>query len=267
MSNGEQGLDDEQARRLGQYLILKQQWLKTWGVIVQTSRTIKVQTPVAKPPQPRPYLIVTEVEKPSKLSVMVERAKAVTPDFICALLGTGSCVFLGLATTAEVAAAPVSGGGSLALAALTWAGAGASAAGAGMAWGRVINGLTDPELNEILDSETYWNEVSLAFDVISIASLSAARFPAIVALYKESKITGKSVFELMRGMNRASRKRVAQELMRASGETGKSISVSTINAVIQKQLLEAVSTALSVLGSAYGGSINKAYSLTTALIR
>jgi len=266
MSTTSEGITDQQARNLARYLILKSPWLHEWGVIVQTNRTLKIQNPFAQRPEPRPYVILTVVNQVGTAQVLLSRAKNVLPDLGAALLGTGSCILLGVATATGVAATPVTGGGSMALAVLTKVGAGASAASAGLAWGRVINGMTDPELNEILDSQLYYDQVAMALDLISIGTLSASRFPALFAIYRESKRTGKSVVSLLRGMNRASRKRVAQELMAATNASGKGISKDAIAAVIRKELLETVATALSVVNSGATGSINRGIAVTTALV-
>ena len=92
-------------------------------------------------------------------------------------LSCGAAVLAGAASASGVAAAPVTGGASLAVTVLTWAGAVATAAQCGIATGRVINELVDPRANDILDSEVWVQRSTQILDAVSLVGGTATDTP------------------------------------------------------------------------------------------
>jgi len=118
-------------------------------------------------------------------------------------LSCGAMVAAGAASASGVAAAPVTGGASLAITVLTWAGAVATAAQCGIATGRVINELIDPRANDILDSDPWVQRTTQIIDVVSVAGGVASLGQAAQAAVRLSRASGRPLRQIIQGMNRA----------------------------------------------------------------
>ena len=189
------------------------------------------------------------------------------------VLSCGSAILAGAAATSGVAAAPLTGGGSLALTVLAYAGAVASAAQCGISIGRVFNELTVPVSNDILDSSEWYTTTADILDGVALAGGLASFGQAAQSAIRLSRTSGRPLRAIIRGMNRAERKRLAQDIARytgraetrrqflrlaRSGAIPRIFSRQEINRAVLSHLLESIGYALTITGSsAYGGLINQ----------
>lgn len=187
-------------------------------------------------------------------------------------LSCGAMVAAGAASATGVAAAPVTGGASLAITVLVWAGAVATAAQCGIATGRVINELLDPRANDILDSEPWVQRSSQILDAISLAGGVASLGQAAQAAIRLGRTSGRPLRQILQGMNRAERRRLAQDIARYTNQAttrrqfirmarqGRIPSIFTrqqVGRAVQEQLLSAISSALGITGSASSGVVRE----------
>jgi hypothetical protein len=186
-------------------------------------------------------------------------------------LSCGSAVMAGVASIAGVAAAPLTGGASTAISVLAYAGALASAAQCGIAIGRIFNESVDPNLNQVLDRSEWMKATSDILDGISLAAAAASLGSVAQSAIRLSRTSGRPLHEIVRGMTRAERKRLAEDIARytgkaqtrkafirmsRAGQIPKIFSQQQINDAVIEQLLNAVSSALDVAGSAKDGLIH-----------
>ncbi|MFT5327984.1 MAG: hypothetical protein ACI8P0_005890, partial [Planctomycetaceae bacterium] len=169
------------------------------------------------------------------------------------------------------AAAPVTGGASGVVSVLTFSAAVATAAQCGISSGRVINEIFDPAANDRLDSLAWFEATSNTLDAISIAGGFASLGQAAQAAIRSSRSSGKSISQVVKGLSRAERKRLAQDLAKYSGQAptrkqfirltrqGKLPKIIRRQAISQAALnesLNAVGVGLSMIGSGTSGNIH-----------
>jgi len=193
-------------------------------------------------------------------------------ELLMAGLSCGAAFFAGVAGAAGVAAAPVTGGASAALTVVVWAGSAATAAQCGMSTGRVLNEIFDPRANEILDSDPRVQRTSAALDAISVAGGVASLGQAAQVAIRLSRTSGRPLTQILKGMNRAERKRLAQDIARytktaatrrqfirlaRAGKVEKVFSTQRVNKAVLEQLLSSVSAGLTMIGSGSKGVIRE----------
>ena len=148
---------------------------RTLGIVFEGRGMTQV---VREPPIPlglRTWILLREEEVPESAASAATAAAQPAPsnlggELLNMGLSCGSAVLAGVAVAGGAGAAPVTGGASLAITVLAWAGAVATAAQCGIATGRVINEIFDPGANEqYLDSEEWYQNASAALDAISVA--------------------------------------------------------------------------------------------------
>lgn len=194
-------------------------------------------------------------------------------------LGTscGAAILTGVAAAGGVAATPLTGGTSLALTTLAWAGATATAAQCGISIGRFVNEWDDPRNNQILDENAYYQYGSTALDTVSIVGGASSVKGAVKFGHNLSKATGKPIVETLRGSDkiaRGARKRLPRIMaesknpglsskqfkrMVRDGKAPKVFRTHEITREVNTRLLESVSAVLSGMGSSASdtGIINK----------
>ncbi len=188
-------------------------------------------------------------------------------------INCGSAVLTGAATAAEVAATPVSGGTSLLLVTVTGAGAVATSLQCGLSTGRVIDHFIDPEYTALLDSEEWYNTANDVLDIVADVGAVASVGVAVQGLIRLQRASGRSFKAILKGMNRAERKRLARELAEYAGKksskqikalvrAGELASIytqKTVDMALKKWLLDSISSALTIAGSAGMGVVQKAF--------
>lgn len=187
-------------------------------------------------------------------------------------LSCGSAVLAGTAATASTGAAPLTVGASVAFTYLATAAAIASAAQCGYSTGRVFNAIFTPDSNTLLDNSEWVQRTTQVLDAISLAGGVASLGQGARAVLRLSRSSGKPIREVIRGLNRAGRKQLAQDLAAYAGKAatrkqflrlakaGKVTKVFTrnqISSALASHLLDAIGTVLTTAGSFRSGLGNK----------
>ena len=185
-------------------------------------------------------------------------------------LSCGAAVVSWVAVVGSAAAAPVSGGGSTFITYLSWGAAIASSAQCANSTVRVYNETTRPELNDWLDSQEWYATTSTVIDVVSITGAAAATGATIKLVLATRRATGKTLTEVLGGLNRQQRKLLTEELIRAqnpgisnktlkifvrAGKYPKRFTQLQLSHATRRQLQDALAAALSFSGSAATGTI------------
>ena len=141
-----------------------------------------------------------------------------------------------------------------------------------MSAGRLLNEIFDPNANQILDSDPWVQRTSAALDAISIAGGAGSLGQAAKAAIRLSKTSGRPLVKIVQGMNRAERKRLAQDVAKytntattrkqfvrlaRSGKIPKIFTVQQVNSAVLSELLSSVSAGLSMIGSGNSGVIHE----------
>jgi hypothetical protein len=228
------------------------------------------------PPGLQTWIIMREREVPAPSSgppaPPTPEESRLGPELLNMGLSCGAAVMTGAAAATGGAAAPVTGGASLAVTALVWFGAAATAAQCGIATGRVLNELIDPQANDILDSEEWVQRSSQILDAISIAGGVASLGQAGQAAVRLSRASGRPLRYTIGQMGRAERHRLAQDIARYTGQAQtrrqffrlarqgrvpKIFRCHEVDRAVREQLLNAISAGLSGAGSATSGIIRQ----------
>ena len=190
-------------------------------------------------------------------------------------INCGGAVLAGMATAGEIAAAPLTAGAPLMLVYLTGTASVTGSLQCGISIGRVLDSVIDPQLTATLDSIEWCRRTSDILDWIGVLGAVASLGQDAQAVIRLQRTSGRSFEEILRGMNRAERKRLARDLAnyagtRSNGEykalvrAGKLPSIFTqtqVTAALKSQLLSGVSSALGLAGSAQAGVLGRGYSV------
>jgi hypothetical protein len=219
------------------------------------------------------YVVLQEEDVPSPPAMAPE------PDISSELLGIGfNCVGAVLAWSAmagEGLAAPVTGGSSLLLEGVTAAAATSTTAQCLISVGRAADiKFNHGQWTRWLDSNEYYTWVSIGLDVVSLAGAAASASAAVRAAKAIQRATGRSWITILKGMSRAERKRLAEELIRLErpgvsgralkemvrmGTFPKRLQSAEITERLFTQLKDAISATLALGGSGTAGVVKMVY--------
>ena len=187
-------------------------------------------------------------------------------------LSCGSAVLAGAASTASAAATPVTGGTSTVVTVITYSAFIASVAQCGISTVRVLNEIIEPNINETyLDSSRWYQRATAFIDGVAIAGAVVDVGQQTRLIVRMSRGTGRPVREILKGLNRADRKRLAREMaawkkradtpakfkkLVKAGKFPKLFKREAVTAAMKEALLSNVSATLSLVGSTYSGNIN-----------
>jgi len=238
---------------------------------------------IKKPQLPnglRAWVVIEEIEQPAKesqkinpkLEVKKRANNNMGSELINMGLSCGSAVLAGAAATGSAAAIPVTGGASGIVTVLTYSAAIASAAQCGISIGRVFNEFADSSINETyLDSSEWYQTTSEVLDAVALAGAIVDIGSQAKLIIRMSKSSGKSIKVILKGLNRADRKRLAREIaawrMRAdtaakfknlvrAGKFPKLFKRHEVTAAMKNALVSAVGDVVTMAGSALGGNVN-----------
>lgn len=167
------------------------------------------------------------------------------------------------------AAVPFSAGASTVVAVAGYAAAGASTAQCLNGGMRVYNEVHAPERNDALDDAGWYQAASTSLDMISLAGAGAAALSTVRLLKMRQAAVG-NTGDLLRTLNRAERKRLTEELLRAqnpeitrrmlkyaqrSGELPTRLSSTQIRQATLHQIRDSIGATLAFTGSAQSGVI------------
>jgi hypothetical protein len=186
------------------------------------------------------------------------------------VLSCGSAAVGWVVVFTGAVATPVTGGASSFLTVLGYVAASASTVQCGNAAVRVYNEVKDPQANDDLDSDAWYSNTILVMDVLSVANAFAGATGVARTLIRMKRAGGKPWLELLKGLSRADRRRLVEEIIRAknpgisnsqlkmlvrSGQYPVRFSGAQISAAMRIALLEATGALTDVSGSSREGGV------------
>lgn len=210
------------------------------------------------------YVILEEEDAPpvgrtAPLNAVPEKDSRLTGEIGVMGISRGLAVLTGMAVAGSTAAVPFSSHASSAIVVLTGAAALASDSHFGITVSKVINGLVDPETNDILLSSEWVGWAGDILDIISLMEGIASSDQAIRAALRVNRVSG-SFEPFLRRMNRVERRHLARELGRwvdqhqlddlvRQGQFPSIYRRAKITRALQRELYGAVSSALNFMSS------------------
>jgi hypothetical protein len=190
-------------------------------------------------------------------------------------LNCGGAVLSWAALGGEVAAAPVSGGGSLTLTVITWAAAVATTAQCANSLIRSVDvAVYHGQWTRWLDSQDYYIWAGDVLDGVSIVGATAAGAATVRTVLALRRATGRELTSILKGLNRAERKRLTQELIRMqipnisnsamkdlirAGQFPARFAASQITDALFAQLRDAIAATMAFGSSAVSGDVKLLY--------
>ncbi|PIW62577.1 hypothetical protein [Shewanella sp. CG12_big_fil_rev_8_21_14_0_65_47_15] len=187
------------------------------------------------------------------------------------VLSCGAAVLGWIVVTGSGAAIPLTGGTSSAITYLAVAASTASSVQCINGVYRSGNEIFDQDQNDLLDSQQWYQDISTALDVVSIAGAGAAAATTVKTIKLLHLSSGKSYAAILGNLSRAERKRLTQEIIRMNqpgisnslikklvktGTYPTRYSGLTITQSLQLQLKDAIGASMSFTGSALSGTIH-----------
>ena len=136
---------------------------------------------------------------------------------------------------------------------------------------RTYNESVNPELNDLYDSKEWYQNVTMALDVVSLAGAAAAGAATLKAVKLLKANTNKTTEALLKGLSSSERKRLTQDIIRLnhpgvsnqvlkrmvrSGQFPKRYSGVQITQALRLQLKDTIGASFSFGGSALSGTVN-----------
>ncbi|CAM3897225.1 NAD synthetase [Ectopseudomonas alcaliphila] len=204
-----------------------------------------------------PQQFVQQVQSNPRESRLV--AESVNTSLACAGAVLGWIAIIG-----GTAIVPFTGGASLVITAIGVSAAAAGTAQCGIGTMRVINEINDPTRNDELDSEEWYQNMSRALDVVSLAGVGATGATIVRVMNMRRAMTGRSWHQSLRGLSRQERRRLTSEILenrnpaltpalrkalQRSGELPKRFTTSEISSSLAINIRDALSVGIGLLGS------------------
>ncbi|UZE29671.1 NAD synthetase [Pseudomonas asplenii] len=167
-------------------------------------------------------------------------------------------------------AVPFSAGASSVLVAIGYTAAVASTAQCVVGGYRTVNEVTNPARNDYLDSEAWYQYTSIALDAASLLGVGASTLTSIKLVRLTKATTGKSIREVLRGLNRQERAKLTKELLaindprltpkmlklkQLAGELPKRFTPTEIRHATVTQIKDSLGAAIGLTGSALSGNV------------
>ncbi|MGD8940891.1 MAG: hypothetical protein PVJ72_16010 [Gammaproteobacteria bacterium] len=222
------------------------------------------------------YVVLKEappLNKKTELQAELEsnpRNSKLVGELVGAGLSCGAAALSWIVIVGASAAVPVSGGASTAVVVLTYSAAIASTAQCANSILRTGGEIVEPSLNDWLDSQEWYTNTTTALDIISVAGAAGAGFATIKTAITVRAATGQSFLTVLKGMSRAERKRLTEEIIRVnhpgisngalkamvrSRLYPKRYSNIQITEALKLQMKDALGATLSFTGSATSGVV------------
>lgn len=165
---------------------------------------------------------------------------------------------------------PFSAGASSVVVVIGYAAAGASSLQCINGLARTTLEVAKPEVNDWLDSEGWYQNASIVLDAASLVGVGASTLTTVKLVRAAKASTGKSLREVLRGLNRQERAKLTKELLsindpklttkllklkQASGELTKRFTPTQLKHGTTTQIKDALSAVIGFGGSAYSGNV------------
>lgn len=187
-------------------------------------------------------------------------------------LSCGSAALAWVVMLGAKGAAPITGGTSLFLVYLGWGATAAATAQCASGAHRVYAEYDDPQGLDVLDSDVWYQRAALALDAISLAGAAVATAATLRLALSLRATTGKSMVQVLKGLSRQERLRLAKEAIRIerpgisngqlkelvkAGMFPKRFTPLEVSTTVRNQLKDAASAALTYSGSALSGALRQ----------
>jgi len=186
-------------------------------------------------------------------------------------LSCGGAVIGFVVAKAGIAAAPFSGGASLALTYVSYAGLAASGGQCFNGVWRTLNELTNPAKNDYYDTLAWYQAMTVALDGISLVGAGASTVATVRTVMAIKRSTGREMTDILRPMSRQERAKLTDEVLRLNnprhpreiirlkqlaGQLPRRYSNPELRLRIITQIRDQVSATLAITGSVLFGNIN-----------
>ncbi|MGU9855932.1 NAD synthetase [Pseudomonas sp. LF245] len=186
-------------------------------------------------------------------------------------LSCGGAVISFVVAKAGIAAAPFSGGASLALTYVSYAGLAASGGQCFNGVWRTRNELTNPAKNDYYDTLAWYQAMTVALDGISLVGAGASTVATVRTVMAIKRSTGREMMDILRPMSRQERAKLTNEVLRLNnprhpceiirlkqlaGQLPRRYSNPELRLRIITQIRDQVSATLAITGSVLFGNIN-----------
>lgn len=167
-------------------------------------------------------------------------------------------------------AVPFSAGASSVVVALGYTAAAASSVQCFASGYRTVNEIRNPARNDQLDSEEWYQYTMIALDAASLVGLGSSALATVKLVRLNKASTGKSVREVLRGLNRQERAKLTKELLsindprltskmiklkQLSGDLPKRFTPTEVKHATVTQIKDALGAAIGFTGSAVSGNV------------
>ncbi|MBI6978452.1 MULTISPECIES: NAD synthetase [Pseudomonas] len=167
-------------------------------------------------------------------------------------------------------AVPFSAGASSVVVALGYTAAAASSVQCFASGYRTVNEIRNPARNDQLDSEEWYQYTMIALDAASLVGVGSSALATVKLVRLNKASTGKSVREVLRGLNRQERAELTKELLsindprltskmiklkQLSGELPKRFTPTEVKHATVTQIKDALGAAIGFTGSAVSGNV------------
>lgn len=166
---------------------------------------------------------------------------------------------------------PFSAGASSVIVVVGYAAAGASSLQCFNGIARTALEVAKPEVKDWLDSEGWYQNASVVLDAVSLAGVGASALTTVKLVRVAKASTGKSLRDVLRGLNRQERAKLTKELLsinhpsltakmlklrQASGELTKRFTPTQLKHSTTTQIKDVLGAGVGFVGSAYSGNVN-----------
>lgn len=167
-------------------------------------------------------------------------------------------------------AVPFSAGASSVVVALGYTAAAASSVQCFASGYRTVNEIRNPARNDQLDSEEWYQYTMIALDAASLVGVGSSALATVKLVRLNKASTGKSVREVLSGLNRQERAKLTKELLsindprltskmiklkQLSGELPKRFTPTEVKHATVTQIKDALGAAIGFTGSAVSGNV------------
>jgi hypothetical protein len=165
---------------------------------------------------------------------------------------------------------PFSAGASSVVVAIAYTAAGASSLQCLNGIARTTLEVAKPEVNDWLDSEAWYQNASIGLDAASLVGVGASALTAIKLVRVAKATTGKSLRDVLRGLNRQERAKLTKELLsindprltskmlklkQLAGELPKRFTPTQLKHGTVTQIKDSLGAAVGLTGSALSGNV------------
>ena len=167
-------------------------------------------------------------------------------------------------------AVPFTAGASSVVAAIGYTAATASTLQCVASGYRTVNEISNPAKNDELDSAQWYQYTMIALDAASLVGVGASSLTTLKLVRMNQAATGKSVREVLKGLNRQERAKLTKELLsikdprmsskmlklkQLSGEATKRFTPAQVKHATVTQIKDALGAAIGLTGSAVSGNV------------